>query len=351
MSERRENGTVQDRDEQTVARLLRLAGRSEPIADDIEARVYAAVHQEWTASTTRPRGDRVYTEVRRAWDKTPGRARSRFRRIALPVGLAAAVVLAVSVMLRLQPQTPAVPATIVVGSITKTVGPAHGLHVVGQKVYAGDALETGPGSGISITLADAESLRLDADTRLMVVSGDEFELVAGRVYADTGDVLYRDDSLHIVTTAGTVSDIGTQFSVRSEGTLLDVAVREGRVDVATTGGEDLVAVAGERMLLTHGGEPRVEQLAPHDGYWDWVATLAPVYDLENRSLLDFLRWAARESGRELVFEDNELRMAAMRTDLHGAIEDVTPVEAISAVLATTTFRYRIETDRIIIFRD
>lgn len=350
MSDKTDKQTVQDRDEQTLARLLRLAGKSEPIAEDIEARVYAAVRKEWAASTAQPSGDRVYAEVRREWNRTPARSRARQRRWFIPVAVAASLVLAVSIMLRLQPETP-VTGVAPLGAIVKAVGPAHGLYVVGQKVYAGDTLSTGPDSGISITLANAESLRLDEDSRLVVLGNDEFQLVAGRVYADTGDFLYHDKGLRIVTDAGTVTDVGTQFSVRASGETLDIAVREGRVDVVVTGGQDLVAVAGERMLLEQGGEPSVEQLAPHDDYWDWVAALAPVYDLENRSLLDFLRWAARETGMELVFTDNDLRMAAMRTDLHGSIQDVTPAEAIAAVLATTSFRYRIENDRILIYRD
>jgi hypothetical protein len=66
--------------------------------------------------------------------------------------------------------------------------------------------------------------------------------------------------------------------------------------------------------------------------------------------MEFLNWAARESGMELVFEDDELRMAAMRTDLHGSIASFTPLEAIASVLATTSFRHRIESGRIYIER-
>ena len=127
-------------------------------------------------------------------------------------------------------------------------------------------------------------------------------------------------------------------------------MREGRVDVQSSG-QELIAVAGERLLIAQGESAQVNVLQPYDAYWDWVAELAPVYDLENRSLLDFLRWAARETGLKLVFEDNALRMAAMRTDLHGSVNDFTPVEAVQAVMSTTTFRYRIEADKIIIYRD
>ena len=67
-------------------------------------------------------------------------------------------------------------------------------------------------------------------------------------------------------------------------------------------------------------------------------------------MLDVLRWAARETGRELVFEDDELRLAAMRIDLRGPLADFQPLDAAESVLATTRFRYRIESGRIVIER-
>jgi hypothetical protein len=41
-------------------------------------------------------------------------------------------------------------------------------------------------------------------------------------------------------------------------------------------------------------------------------------------------------------------MFAMRTDVHGSADGMTPDEVLVAVLATTTVRYRIEDDKIII---
>ena len=58
-----------DRDDQALARLLQLAGSSDPIADDIEKRVYAAVRKEWEASTAEPDEARVYQNVRREWNR------------------------------------------------------------------------------------------------------------------------------------------------------------------------------------------------------------------------------------------------------------------------------------------
>jgi ferric-dicitrate binding protein FerR (iron transport regulator) len=345
----KKNMTEKDRsqrDDETMARLLKLAGRSEPISSEIEDRVYRAVRQEWVASTSKPDSTRVYTNVRREWNKTPAR-RSRVRRWAMPLAIAASTILAITVVL--QPAPP-VENPVPIGTVAKNVAPQAGRNDVGSEIFVGDRLTTGTDGGMSLRLSNAESLRLDENTTLVVMANNRFKLVEGRVYADTGNFMYRDKGLVIDTPMGVVTDVGTQFSVDLDAGLLDVAVREGRVDVLNDGRE-LVAVAGERMRIESGREATFEDIAAHDDYWEWVSMLAPAYDIENRSLLDFLRWAARETGYELVFETNGLRMSAMRTDLHGSVEGFEPTEAIGAVLSTTTFNYRFDGEKLVIYRD
>ena len=346
MNDKTSQGYSKDRDDETMERLLRLAGPRAPIPGDIEARVYDRVRREWQASSQPPDGARVYQFVRREWEKDT--TRRRYRRWALPVALAASIVLAVTLVL--QPP-PSAPDRVTIGTVARVVdGAASGaLPAAGEPVYAGDVLATGDGQMLSVAINNAASLRLDRNTTLVVMARDEFRLESGHVYADTGDFMYRDHGLVMHTGMGTVTDVGTQFSVQVAAERLDVAVREGRVDVSH-GASEFVAVAGERLRLRENDAAEMDAIAPHDPYWDWTASLAPVFDIENKSLLDFLRWAARETGRELVFEDNELRMSAMRTDLHGSVEDFEPLEAVASVLATTNFRYRLEPDRIVIER-
>ena len=346
MNDKTSQGHSPDRDDETMERLLRLAGPRAPVPEDVAARVYDRVHREWQASSQPPDGARVYRRVRREWRK--GAAWRHYRRWALPAALAAMVVLALAVTL--QPR-PSAPGRIAIGTVARVAGAdgAGTLPAIGETVYAGDVLETGAGERLSVVINNAESLRLDQDTTLAFVAKDEFRLDAGRVYADTGDFMYRDRGLVIDTPMGSVTDVGTQFAVQIGSDSLDVAVREGRVDI-TRGASEYVAVAGERLQLGADDEATVRTLQPHDPFWSWTASLAPVFDIENKSLLDFLRWAARETGRELEFEDNELRLSAMRTDLHGSVADFEPMEAVESVLATTNFRYRIQADRIIIER-
>jgi hypothetical protein len=91
-----------------------------------------------------------------------------------------------------------------------------------------------------------------------------------------------------------------------------------------------------------------DKVTPYDDAWDWTETLAPTFEIENRPLADFLKWAARETGRELVFENDDTRLAAMSTRLHGSVSGFTPSEAVASVLPTTSFEYSIDERRILI---
>lgn len=330
-----------------MARMLRLAGPRDPIPQDIEARVYNVTEQAWRRSIIEARSARVYDNVHREWSKHGWH--SRLRRWLMPLALAASAVMAVALIV--QQQSPTAPPAMPAGTVSRVVDLDGGadLPLPGAPLYPGEQLETGSMEGISLTLANAESLRLGPDTAVEILAADRFRLLRGRVYADTGDLMYRRGQLVVETPLGAVTDIGTQFAVFSEDDRLEVAVREGRVDVSR-GAAVHMAVAGELLELDSGGQPNISALLPHDEYWDWASALAPEFDIENKSLLDFLRWAARETGLELEFEDQDLRMSAMRTDLHGSVSGFDPLEAVESVLVTTAYKYRIEDNRIVVTR-
>lgn len=331
-----------DRDEQTLERLLRLAGRRPEIPSDVESRVYAKVHDAWTTATSEPDRARVYARVHKAWQR---KSRPAYRRFFIPAALAATVLLALAMLIQPQPEAP--PPGII-GTVVKVVGgPGTGVSV-DQDIVEGEMLRTAAGEGVSLMLAGGASVRIDEGSQVVFAARGRMTLELGRIYADTGDFVYRNNRLVIETPHGVVTDIGTQFSVQAADALLDVGVREGRVDVHDDG-QEITAVAGERLLLRN-GTADIEALAPHDAWWNWTAALAPAFDIEGKSLLEFLRWAARETGRELVFSDTELRLSAMRTDLHGSVADLEPLQAVVSVLSTTSFRYRIEADAIVIER-
>lgn len=307
------------RAEDTVARLMELAGPRAEIASERQRRVHENVYQSWRQST------RVRTTYR--W--------------AVPLALAASVILAVNINTN-QPAAP----VLSVGHIAYVAG-ASNRYASGDPVYAGEVLQTTALGGMSVALPGDISLRLAANTSVRIENAGELTLVEGLMYADTGDRIYREQHLTVHTEAGSATDIGTQFSLNIADNQLAVAVREGRVDVAANNSVH-TAIAGEKLTIEPGNVPQRAAVLPFDDSWTWASELAPGFDISNRSLMDFLKWAARETGRELVFAKNELRIAAMNAKLFGSIDDFTPAEAIESVMSTTRFKYRVDESSITI---
>lgn len=285
---------------------------------------------------------RVHDSVRQHWQG--GIRKRNMTRWVIPASLAATILIALAINIRspeIMPQT--------IGTIAYVDGTANSAFVIGEPVLAGDRIETPADFGMSITLTGDVSLRISAASSVRLDQPDEITLFSGQVYADSGERIYRDRHLTVNTANGSATDIGTQFSVAYENDRMSVAVREGNVDVAH---EQSVfsAKAGDKLTLQTGNDPIIDKVTPYATDWDWAVSLAPKFDIENRSLLDFLKWAARETGMTLTFANDDVRMAAMGTQIVGSISDFTPREAIEAVLATTQFEYNINKQSITIRR-
>ncbi|RLA31735.1 MAG: hypothetical protein DRR15_12820 [Gammaproteobacteria bacterium] len=323
MSNDKEQGMRDTSTDDTVAKLMNLAGPRAAIPADLEQRVHDNVRLAWRNSTSK---------------KSP-------LRWIVPAAMAATILLAIAINDRAPEITlqPLGQIMYVAGSVDESD------YSIGDAIYAGDFLQTGADRGLSISLSGDISLRIAADTSVRFDTADEFTLIHGQMYADSGERIYRDRQITIHTTMGSATDVGTQFSVAYNGRQLNVAVREGRVDVSGDQ-PSVTAMAGERLTFQTGNEVVIDQVTPYDTSWSWATSLAPSFDLEGESLLDFLKWASRETGKELVFSSDDVRMAAMRTELFGSVSNFTPDEAIESVLTTTQFTYRVDEKSITIMQ-
>ena len=317
MGDARYQSDADGRDD-SVARLMKLAGPRPSIPADLENRVHEKVVQAWLFSLPRNRTSR--------W--------------AVPLALAASIVLAIVITMR-----PVDTPSPTIGTIARIAGGA--AMTVGQDVHAGDTLHTAAGQGIGVTLTGDISLRIAGDSSVRFDGPDNFTLLSGQVYADSGQQIYRDRHITIHTATGSVTDIGTQFAVRFDDDEFEVAVREGEVDIAA-GQKTHTALAGDRLVLKADEEVVVDEISANDDSWEWAIALAPGFDSNDKSVLDFLKWAARETGKDLVFANNEARMAAMKAKLSGSVSDFAPHEATVAILSATTFDYQIDDHQITI---
>ncbi len=304
----------------SIAWLMRLAGPRPAVPADVRARVHAAVRSEWRGV----------------------RARRRALRWSAAAALAASIVLAVVLDGRLLLNDDGPVARIAVASAS-----ANGF-AVGDAVHAGDSITTGD-RGMALDFDGGLSLRLAASTTATIDAADEVSLVRGRLYVDTGSSIARTERAIVVRTeAGSATDHGTQFAVGYVDGAMTVAVREGRVDISARQAS-YTTKAGERLVLAPGEPPAYQAVAPQDDSWDWAVALAPEFDSNNRPVIEFLEWAARETGRKVVFRSDAARVAAMTIRLRGPLSGFTPAEAIAAVGPTVpSLDLEVETERLVV---
>jgi ferric-dicitrate binding protein FerR (iron transport regulator) len=312
------DGTSDDAD---LAALLRAVGaRPQPPAD-AAAEVRAAVAAEWRATVTR---------------QAPARRRIVQPWMALAASVAA-VAIAVGIAVPRWNRTGEPVATV--ARITGTAEVRHERSTgwqplpAGAQVAASDEIRTTSTGRIALRRADGLEVRMDADTQVAFTSDARASLVGGQVYVDAGHGHSGSTAFVIGTPQGDVRHLGTQYSAALVDGGLQVAVREGAVSIQRAGTQ-LTARAGEALTLLGNGKVTRAVVPAYGEAWRWAEALAPAFAIEGRSLDEFLAWAARETGRKLVYTSADAAREAELTQLKGSIAGLTPEAAVAAVLAS-----------------
>ncbi len=265
--------------DETVARLLQIAGHRPAIPAADAARVKAAAHAEWQQVVWANRRRKLYL----------------VRGVGGFLAAAAAVLLALNTNftdnLRRSFTQP-------VAEVVAAMGRTNELEYA-TKLWTGDFAETrvegaaGP-QRLALKMASEASVRLDVDTRLMMMSPSELQLERGAVYVDS-----QGSTLEVRTALGVITNIGTQFEVRlaPDNSNVRIRVREGEVSLLDNRGQSHRVRTDEELIATAEGTVEQNQLSSCDPVWEWVRTVRNPF--EGTTIRELLTWAAAESGWKL----------------------------------------------------
>lgn len=184
-------------------------------------------------------------------------------------------------------------------------------------MFAGQVLQTGRDSAAGLAWSGGGSLRVDAHTRIELVSASEIFLYTGRVYFDSFGTT-DGGTFAVRTELGLVSHIGTQYMAEVSDSGLAVSVREGEVIVSGAASDEPVH-RGQRAELNGARRPVITNTSGVGDDWKWVETVSPNISVDDMSAYDFLQWVGRETGYTVHFTSESANATARATELMGVV--------------------------------
>lgn len=322
---------MQDED---IGRVLKAAGLREQPPGHVRDSVYEGLQLEWRALVANERS-------------------RRHRRTTFALAAALAVATVATWQIAPQLTTPAATAATVVvasGDVRVRDGWLRGWDRVGvgAVIRSGVSLASSAQGRAAVTLPGGISARIDRDSLLRFLAPDRVVVERGALYVDSGQATPA--PLDVVTSSGIVRHVGTQYEVRLVGQEVRIRVREGRIEWRSRRGEVEDGRAGEQLRIDGVGRISRSRAATHGESWQWVAATTPVIDVNGLRLDEFLDWAGRELGCEVVFDDSSIAAEAASIRVRGSIDGLTPAQAVEAVLATTSLRAVVAKGRIAVGR-
>ena len=112
---------------------------------------------------------------------------------------------------------------------------------------------------------------------------------------------------------------------------MTIRVREGVVELENKAGSFEIQ-SGTEAKIALDGFYADRNIRAFDPVWSWVQKVAPVVEIEGRTVMATLDWISRETGLEIRYSDPDLKAFAEGTILHGSAEGLTPVEVPELVL-------------------
>lgn len=299
-----------------------------------------------------PEGDE--REIRQAamaeWKKITGKRRARRRLVSLAIAATLVMVLASLINVSRLAETDMdlqqiakverqIGEIIIFEPATDTWRPLAESDVV---LSTGQIIETSGGARIAVSWNAGGLLRIDEKTRISLTAKDQMQLHSGRLHYDSKSLYSNQQplvNLLIETPYGTVRHMGTQFMADLAGDALSVSVREGEVAISGDSIETLV-LTGEQVIINESGIKERQSILPYSEEWKWVQEIAPAFELDGRSMFEFLQWISSESGYVIEYETESAKSLAEETILHGKI-DLPPMKALEIMFQTADLVYEL----------
>jgi|GEM_PF-1177286 len=211
-----------------------------------------------------------------------------------------------------------------------------------EAINAGTTIKTNSiNSFLAMQLNDNSEIRMAGNTEL-IISSLQLELIQGQIYHDT-DESYAAAPLIIKTNHGYVQHIGTRYMVSQEQETTKVAVRSGQVKLTpidSTQTQKTQTIEHNQLATLSNNKPAsLSTISSNDELWNWTFVAQSTFNLDNKSLYDFIKWYAHQAGLTVDWQGFE--SPSKRVRLQGNIHNMTAAKAIETVFYSTQYSYSI----------
>lgn len=217
----------------------------------------------------------------------------------------------------------------------------------GTTLRPGESLTTGALERLALGRPGGPSLRLDTGTTVRLVDAGRLFLSRGRVYVDAAPGQGPASTMRLETPLGEITEIGTQYEALVGDGALRVRVREGAILLHAAAGR-FRAAAEDELSLREGGLPERSRIDRYGEPWQWTLSVAPPFDPQGRTLVEFLSWASREAGWELRYVGEDLQRRASSIRVHLPVTGSRPAELLPVVMAACEIDYRLEAGLLLV---
>lgn len=327
-----QNNDQHGKDDELLEALFKHASSRQRAPRDMEQKIRAELFDQWGRQTRQ----------------------RRLRRQLVGWAIAASVVLVVLVSTDLLRRPEPAIQGVLVASVEKRLGDVYirdgdgkeALLASDSQVFAGSELSTSGNSRLSMSWANGESVRMDQNSRLELISETEISLRSGKLYIDSGGANDEDRVLVVQTPSGPVRHIGTRYITSVMGKQVTVSVRDGEVAVGS-GQKQTIAMQGQKLQFTGNGQASSSAILTYGEEWRWTELVAPRFNTDGRSLDEFLEWVGRETGREIRYASTTAKLAATQTRMHGDV-DAEPLRAMELMLQTSDLKPQLNNGVILV---
>mgnify|MGYP000882669680 CR=1 FL=1 len=129
---------------------------------------------------------------------------------------------------------------------------------------------------------------------------------------------------------------------------MNVSVRDGLVLINPIDLEKQEIQKDNQYTQSSDGKIQLKAINAFDENWLWTQKIVANFDIQGKSMLEYLDWVSIETGYALNYKNYNIQKRAKTVMLSGSINGIMPIDSLDVIFPSTKFSYEINNNEIYI---